>query len=161
MPASRIIKKYPNRRLYDTDLSRYVTLADVRELVMQRVDVIVIDTNTQEDLTRSILLQIMLDEESGGQPLFSSSMLAQIIRFYGGTMQGLLARYLEETLGLFTKQQDKLIDLWGENPVDPMRRMARHNLKLWTELQDKFIKAAGLDSDITEDTRKKKSETGG
>ncbi|WP_428633728.1 polyhydroxyalkanoate synthesis repressor PhaR, partial [Sedimenticola sp.] len=94
MSNTRIIKKYPNRRLYDTELSRYITLSDIRELVMKGMDFQVVDTNTNEDLTRSILLQIMLDEESGGEPLFSAKMLSQIIRFYGGTVQGILARYL-------------------------------------------------------------------
>ncbi|MDF1528350.1 MAG: polyhydroxyalkanoate synthesis repressor PhaR, partial [Sedimenticola sp.] len=82
MSNTRIIKKYPNRRLYDTELSRYITLNDIRELVMKGSDFQVVDTNSNEDLTRSILLQIMLDEESGGEPLFSAKMLSQIIRFY-------------------------------------------------------------------------------
>jgi polyhydroxyalkanoate synthesis repressor PhaR len=91
-----MIKKYPNRRLYDTELSRYVTLADVRELVMQGQEMRVIDTANSENITRSILLQIMLEEESSGEPLFSAKMLCQLIRFYGGSVQGIFARYLEK-----------------------------------------------------------------
>ena len=83
MHSVRIIKKYPNRRLYDTELSRYITLADVRDLVMTGEDLKVVDTSNEDDITRYILLQIMLDEESGGEPLFSARMLAQIIRFCG------------------------------------------------------------------------------
>ena len=82
----RVIKKYPNRRLYDTELSRYVTLVDVRELVMEGHEFKVVDTANDDDITRAILLQIMLEEESGGTPLFSAKMLSQMIRFYGGTL---------------------------------------------------------------------------
>ena len=96
MNAMRLIKKYPNRRLYDTELSHYITLSDVRDLVMQGVELQILDSNSGEDLTRATLLQIMLEEESGGDPLFTANMLAQIIRFYGGTLQGLFARYMEE-----------------------------------------------------------------
>ena len=106
MPSERIIKKYPNRRLYDTKISRYVTLADVRALVMQGVGFRVLDTNNDDDITRAILLQIMLEEESGGEPLFTAPMLAQIIRFYGGTLQGMLSRYMEKSLDFFVKQQN-------------------------------------------------------
>jgi polyhydroxyalkanoate synthesis repressor PhaR len=95
MSSVRIIKKYPNRRLYDTEVSRYITLADVRSLVMAGVEFRVVDTSNDDDITRAILLQIMLEEESGGEPLFTANMLAQIIRFYGGTLHGLFARYME------------------------------------------------------------------
>ena len=88
MKSERIIKKYPNRRLYDTEVSRYITLADVRDLVMNCAEFRVVDAANDSDITRSILLQIMLEEETGGEPLFSATMLAQIIRFYGGTLQG-------------------------------------------------------------------------
>lgn len=144
MPDTRIIKKYPNRRLYDTEKSRYITLADIRELVMQGMDFKVLDTNSGEDLTRSILLQIMLEEESGGEPLFSANMLAQIIRFYGGTVQGLFARYLEESLNLFTQQQDKIPPPFGGDAMKAMSDLARTNIKIWTEVQNSFFKAAGF-----------------
>jgi polyhydroxyalkanoate synthesis repressor PhaR len=90
----RLIKKYPNRRLYDTQTSAYITLGDVKTLVMEQSSFQVVDAKSGEDLTRSILLQIILDEESGGVPMFSSQMLAQIIRFYGHTMQGMMGSYL-------------------------------------------------------------------
>lgn len=146
MSNTRIIKKYPNRRLYDTELSRYITLSDIRELVMKGSDFQVVDTNTNEDLTRSILLQIMLDEESGGEPLFSAKMLAQIIRFYGGTVQGILARYLEESLTMFVQQQEQLNNTVSGDPMKAMTSMAEQNMKIWSDMQASFFKAAGMAS---------------
>ncbi|MCG8427841.1 MAG: polyhydroxyalkanoate synthesis repressor PhaR [Chromatiales bacterium] len=144
MSSTRIIKKYPNRRLYDTELSRYITLSDIRGLVMQGVDFKVIDTNNEEDLTRSILLQIMLEEESGGEPLFSATMLSQIIRYYGGSVQGLFARYLEESMLMFAQQQDHLRDSLGVDPMKTMSELAQRNIKMWSDMQNSFFKAAGL-----------------
>lgn len=141
MSRERIIKKYPNRRLYDTQVSRYVTLDDVRELVMRGIEFQVVDANNNDDLTRAILLQIMLEEESGGQPLFNAHMLAQIIRFYGGTLQGLLSRYMEKSLDLFVKQQNQLRETWGENPFDAMTRLAQRNIDMWADLQNEFLRA--------------------
>ena len=141
MADPRIIKKYPNRRLYDTEQSRYITLTSLRELVMKGVEFKVIDTNSEEDLTRSILLQIMLDEESGGQPLFSTKMLSQIIRFYGGTVQGLFAKYLEESLSMFTQQQDKLGGSMGADPMQTMADMAKRNMDIWSDMQKSFFQA--------------------
>jgi polyhydroxyalkanoate synthesis repressor PhaR len=149
MPTERIIKKYPNRRLYDTELSRYITIADVRDLVMRGVPFRVLDTANDADLTRSILLQIMLEEEAGGQPLFSASMLAQIIRFYGGTLQGVFARYLEHSLDAFAEQQKHLAETWGETPFDAINRMTQRNMELWVDAQRSFLRAAGLDAAAT------------
>ena len=143
MPSERILKKYPNRRLYDTEVSRYVTLADVRALVMQGVGFRVLDTNNDDDITRAILLQIMLEEESGGEPLFTAPMLAQIIRFYGGTLQGMLSRYMEKSLDFFVKQQNQLRETWGENPFDAMTRLAQRNIDIWSDLQNDFLRASG------------------
>ena len=143
MPSERIIKKYPNRRLYDTEVSRYVTLADVRALVMQGVGFRVLDTHNDDDITRTILLQIMLEEESGGEPLFTAPMLAQIIRFYGGTLQGMLSRYMEKSLDFFVKQQHQLRETWGENPFDAMTRLAQRNIDMWSDLQNEFLRASG------------------
>jgi polyhydroxyalkanoate synthesis repressor PhaR len=142
--APRLIKKYPNRRLYDTELSRYITLVDIRDLVLRGVDFHVVDTNTNEDITRQILMQIIMDEESGGRPLFSASMLAQIIRFYGGTVQGLFARFLEESMALFARNQDQMRQTMGADPLEAMGKLAQRNLELWTSIQDSFFKAAGL-----------------
>jgi len=145
MSSIRVIKKYPNRRLYDTEVSRYITLADVRDLVMKRVPVKVIDTANDADITRAILLQIMLEEESGGEPLFTAGMLAQIIRFYGGTLQGVFARYLEESLEIFAQQQQEIHQTWGEGPFDAMSRLAQRNMQIWSDLQQELLRAAGFD----------------
>ena len=149
MHSVRIIKKNPNRRLYDTELSRYITLADVRDLVMTGEDLKVVDTSNEDDITRYILLQIMLDEESGGEPLFSARMLAQIIRFCGGTFQGVFARYLEESLDLFAKQQHQLRRAWTDDPLAAMTNMARSNVETWASLQKDLLRAAGFDSNGT------------
>jgi len=109
-PTTRLIKKYPNRRLYDTQTSAYITLADVKQLVLENEDFKVLDAKSGEDLTRSILLQIILEEEAGGAPLFSSVMLAQIIRFYGHAMQGMMGSYLEKTMQAFVEIQSKMQD---------------------------------------------------
>jgi len=106
----RLIKKYPNRRLYDTQTSTYITLADVKQLVLQHEDFQVIDAKSGSDLTRSILLQIILEEESGGVPMFSSTMLAQIIRFYGHAMQGIMGSYLEKNIQAFMEIQDRVAE---------------------------------------------------
>jgi polyhydroxyalkanoate synthesis repressor PhaR len=100
--AQRVIKKYPNRRLYDTDTSSYITLAEVKQLVMGNEPVVVKDAKTGEDLTRSILLQIILEEEAGGAPMFSEAVLANIIRFYGHAMQGYMGSYLEKNVQMFS-----------------------------------------------------------
>lgn len=104
----RIIKKYPNRRLYDTTTSGYITLADVKKMILEHIEFKVIDAKTNDDLTRTILLQIILEEESGGMPMFSSEMLAQMIRFYGHAMQGVMGTYLERNLQSFLQIQQKL-----------------------------------------------------
>jgi len=146
MPSDRIIKKYPNRRLYDTELSRYITLSDVRELVMTGVPFQVLDTGTDADLTRAILLQIMLEEETGGEPLFSACMLAQIIRFYGGTLHGVFGRYMELSLNSFAEQQKQLLETWGEAPLNALSRLTRRNMDIWAETQDKLLRATGFGS---------------
>ena len=106
----RTIKKYPNRRLYDTANSGYITLADVKHMVLDGLEFQVVDAKSGEDLTRAILLQIILEEESGGLPMFSSSMLSQIIRFYGHAMQGMMGTYLEKNIQAFIDIQAKLAD---------------------------------------------------
>lgn len=119
--AVRIIKKYPNRRLYDTETSSYITLADVKKLVLGHVEFRVEDAKTREDLTRCILLQIILEEESAGAPIFSGDMLSQIIRSYGNAMQGMMGNYLEKNIQTFMEIQKRLQDqsrqLNGENPM--------------------------------------------
>ncbi len=128
---ARIIKKYPNRRLYDTETSAYITLADVKQFVLDVQEFNVLDARSNEDLTRSILLQIILEEESGGLPMFSADMLSNIIRYYGHSMQGLMGNYLERSIGAFHEAQKKFQEqtksLYGNigagtspaNPIPP------------------------------------------
>jgi len=106
----RILKKYPNRRLYDTLTSSYITLADVKKMVLEGAPFEVRDAKTGDELTRAILLQIILEEETGGVPMFSSQMLAQIIRFYGHAMQGVMGSYLEKNLQALAEMQARLAD---------------------------------------------------
>ncbi len=105
----RVLKKYPNRRLYDTRTSSYITLADVKQMVLAGEDFEVRDAKTAEDLTRSILLQIILEEESGGVPMFSTTTLSQIIRFYGHAMQGVMGTMLEKNMAAFAELQSQFL----------------------------------------------------
>jgi polyhydroxyalkanoate synthesis repressor PhaR len=153
----RILKKYPNRRLYDTRASCYITLADVKQMVLDRDEFVVRDAKTGEDLTRSILLQIILEEESGGVPMFSSPMLAQIIRFYGHAMQGLMGSYLEKNIQTFTDLQSRLGDpakglspeSWtqfmnGQAPVMQglMGDYLEQSKKIFVQMQEQMAKQA-------------------
>lgn len=151
MSEPRIIKKYPNRRLYDTELSRYITLADVRELVLSGGEFRVIEANTEEDLTRSILLQIIIEQESGGEPLFTTEVLTKMIRFYGDSVQQAFTSYLEKSLTLVAEQQtlmrDQMNNVVGANSVSAMSELTQRNLKTWTDIQDNFLKAAGIKRD--------------
>lgn len=121
--SERMIKKYPNRRLYDTQTSSYITLADVKQLVLDNEEFTVVDAKTNEDLTRSILLQIILEEEASGTPMFSSAALAQIIRYYGHAMQGMMGSYLEKNIQAFIEIQNKLAEnskgLYQGKPFSP------------------------------------------
>ena len=125
----RILKKYPNRRLYDTQLSSYITLADVKTMVLSGERFEVREAKSGEDLTRSILLQIILEEETGGVPIFSAQMLAQIIRFYGHAMQGMMGSYLEKNLQTFTDIQQRLAEQ-SKGLVDPAKLQ---NPELWAQ----------------------------
>jgi polyhydroxyalkanoate synthesis repressor PhaR len=111
----RTLKKYPNRRLYDTRTSSYITLADVKRMVLDNEAFEVRDAKTGDDLTRSILLQIILEEESGGVPMFSTETLSQIIRFYGHAMQGAMGSWFEQNMKAFTDLQGRV--LGGAAPV--------------------------------------------
>lgn len=126
--AQHIIKKYPNRRLYDTQTSTYITLSDIKKMVLMRDHVVVVDAKSNQDLTRSILLQIILEEESGGVPMFSTEMLAQIIRSYGHVMQGMLGSYLEKNMQAFADIQSNLAD---DNQSESEKHL---NAEIWQKL---------------------------
>ena len=160
----RVLKKYPNRRLYDTRSSSYITLADVKRMVMAGEDFEVRDAKTAEDLTRSILLQIILEEESGGLPMFSSVMLSQLIRFYGHSMQGMMGAYLEKNLQTFVDLQSRFVGQ-SKGPYDPkhftpemltqfmsgqapmmqnlMGSYLEHSTSLFTQMQEQLQKHSG------------------
>jgi polyhydroxyalkanoate synthesis repressor PhaR len=128
----RLVKKYPNRRLYDTRTSSYITLADVKELVLKHEQFQVVDAKTSEDLTRSILLQIILEEEAGGMPMFTSDLLSQLIRFYGNAMQGMVGNYLEKNMQTFVQVQKQLQEqsrtMYGDN--------SKINKDLWAQFMN-------------------------
>jgi polyhydroxyalkanoate synthesis repressor PhaR len=158
MTEPRIIKKYPNRRLYDTAISSYITIEDVKKLVKQRETFFIQDAKTGEDLTRNILLQIILEQEEKGNPIFSSEVLVQLIRFYGDTLQGIITNYFERSLGLFAKQQEEFREKLY-NPLSLMTDMAEQNIKLWKDMQDSFFKATlSGNHDAAKNKGKKDSE---
>ena len=153
--AVRVIKKYPNRRLYDTQTSAYITLAEVRQLVMARTHFAVRDAKSNEDLTRSILLQIILEEESGGAPMFTEAVLGNIIRFYGNAMQGFMGSYLEKNVQSFLDLQVKMAEkskgltpeMWGQfmNAQSPMMQGMMGNYveqskTIFTQMQEQMRK---------------------
>ncbi len=142
----RTIKKYPNRRLYDTQTSSYITLTEVKDMVMAVENFVVLDAKTGEDLTRSILLQIILEEESAGLPMFSSQALAQIIRFYGHTMQGMMGNYLEKNIQSFIDLQAKLAENSVVNLPNPMQGFmtsyVEQSRQIFTQMQDQMSKQA-------------------
>ena len=148
MSEARIIKKYPNRRLYDTEVSKYITLEDVHQLVLKQVPFVVQDAKTKVDITRSILLQIILEREEGGQPLFSEQVLSELIRFYGGAMQAPLAEYFERSMSMFVTQQSQMHEqmqsMISKDPLTVMREATEKNFGMWQEMQENFLRASGL-----------------
>jgi len=147
MSEIRIIKKYPNRRLYDTEESKYITLDDVKQLVLAGVDFLVKDVKTDEDLTRNILLQIISEQEHDGEPFFSTELLTQIIRSYGDSLQSIAGDYIQKSMQLFVEQQKQIQETMTANPIKAMTEFTNHNIKMWQEMQDNFFKAAGLKTD--------------
>ncbi|MDZ7825485.1 MAG: polyhydroxyalkanoate synthesis repressor PhaR [Gammaproteobacteria bacterium] len=135
----RLLKKYPNRRLYDTQDSVYVTLEDVRQMVLANESIKVIDSKSGNDLTRSVLLQIIADQEGEGhEPLLTNRVLQQLIRFYGDSMQGLLSRYIEQSVMIFLQQQElyqrRMRDVLSASPLKLVQRFADQNISFWRNL---------------------------
>lgn len=139
-----MIKKYPNRRLYDTAISSYITLDDVQRLVLSHIEFRVTDAKTGEDITRNILLQIIVEREEGGEPIFSTDVLQQIIRFYGDALQGMIASYFDKSVNLFVKQQhalrQQMQNVVSGDPIAFMRELAEQNTSLWKEIQEGFFR---------------------
>jgi polyhydroxyalkanoate synthesis repressor PhaR len=135
--SPRVIRKYPNRRLYDTVESRYVTLADVRRLF------VVLDRKTQQDITRSILLQVIAEQEGAGESLMSRDFLSQVIRSYGSGLQDFVGGYLDESLKLFTREQRELRERFksvvGLDPVETVTALAQKNYQRWKAVQEEVF----------------------
>jgi polyhydroxyalkanoate synthesis repressor PhaR len=152
MSEPRIIKKYPNRRLYDTAISSYITLEDVKKLVLERAQFHVIDARSGEDITRGILLQIISEQEEQGNPIFTTEVLAHIIRFYGDTLQGMMGSYLETSLQSFVDQQhlfrEQMRDFMGKNPLTMISDLTERNLAIWRSMNDHFYRfqSSGMDN---------------
>ena len=139
----RVIRKYPNRRLYDTVESRYVTLADVRRLVVERVDFVVLDRKSQQDITRSILLQVIAEQEGAGESLMSRDFLSQVIRTYGSGLHDFVGRYLDESIQQFARDQrelrEKFKNVLGIDPVETVTAVAQKNYQRWKALQEEVF----------------------
>lgn len=144
MSTARVIKKYPNRRLYDTEESRYITLADVKDLVIKKVEFTVIDKKSGDDITRSILLQVISEQEQQGEAIMSQDFLSQVIRSYGKVVPGFMANYLEQSTKLFMVQQQNLRGqvkrVVGVDPVLAVADIAQKNFNRWKSLQEEVMR---------------------
>jgi len=143
----RIIKKYPNRRLYDTEKSTYITLAEVLKIIREDKEFKVVDAESGEDITRSILVQIIIEQESGETPIFTTDMLTKFIRFYDDAAQNLFGEFLEKNMQMFTEQQQRFQKQVVEGLIDsPVTRMMQdateRNLHFWQEMQKGFLDLA-------------------
>lgn len=160
----RLIKKYPNRRLYDTQISQYITLEDVKQLVLDEEAFVVVDKKSGKDITRSILLQVIAEEEESGSPIFSVSYLSQVIRFYGDSIQSGFSGYLDQSMQFFVNQQnqlkDKLNRLVGQNPLQRLEELAEENIPLWKKIRREYLASLNepkkLESDKAEPEAKSK-----
>jgi len=155
----RLIKKYPNRRLYDTHTSCYITLQEIKDMVVKGHSIHVIDAKTHQDLTRSIYLQIILDEEAGGMPIFSEQILANIIRFYGHSLQGFMGSYLEKNVQTFLDMQQKINEQtkhfssenWAQMLTNPnpflqnlLGNYTEQSQQIFKQMQAQMLNAMGL-----------------
>ncbi len=147
----RTIKKYPNRRLYDTVESRYITLADVRQLVVDKVEFCVVDKKSGDDITRSILLQVISEQELKGDSIMSQDFLSQIIRSYGSVMPSFARTYLEQSMDMFLRQQaearSRFKQVTGLDPIGSVTEIAERNIARWKTLQDDVMSALGARKD--------------
>ena len=147
MTARRVIKKYPNRRLYDTEISSYITIEDVRQLIIDGEAFEVRDAKSGEDLTRCVLLQIIAEHEQDGEPMLSTQLLSQVIRFYGDPLQGFMGSYLEQSAQVFLEQQQQLRkqmgSTLGQTPWAMLNQLTERNLELWKEVQQNLAGSVG------------------
>jgi polyhydroxyalkanoate synthesis repressor PhaR len=147
MAAIRVIKKYPNRRLYDTEISSYITIEDVRQLIVDGEGFEVRDAKTGDDLTRQVLLQIITEHEQDGQPMLSTQLLSQLIRFYGDSMQGFMGSYLDRSMQTFLEQQaqfrQQMGGVLGQTPWAMMNQLTERNMQMWQEFQKSLVGGVG------------------
>ena len=147
MGQTRVIKKYPNRRLYDTEISSYITIEDVRQLIVDGEEFEVRDARSGEDLTRQVLLQIIAEHEQDGEPMLSTQLLSQIIRFYGDSLQGFMGNYLERSMQMFLEQQQQFRQqmggMIGQAPWTMLNQLTERNLELWKEVQQNLAGSVG------------------
>jgi polyhydroxyalkanoate synthesis repressor PhaR len=140
----RLIKKYPNRRLYDTEKSAYITLAAVHDLIRDGTEFKVVDADSGEDITRSILVQIIIDQENGDSPIFTTDMLTKFIRFYGDATQNVFGEFLETNMQMFSEQQKKFHEQIEGSPVTKLvQDMTERNLEMWQTMSRNFFDLAG------------------
>ena len=137
--AMRVFKKYPNRRLYDIEQSKYVNLEDIRKLIVKGESISVLDFKTEKDLTRSVLVQIISEQEDEGhEPILTNRVLEQLIRFYGDKMQSFIGRYIEQSIMTFIEQQERyrktLRDITEAEPLKVMRKAMEQNLDFWNRM---------------------------
>lgn len=145
MSKERLIKKYANRRLYDASISKHVTLEDIRDLIVRGEKIKVVEDKSGEDITRLILLQVIAEQEQFGKPILTTQLLESIIRYYGGPMQDFMARYLEQSVAAFMRQQETVqqqISQMLHNAPPPMNAMAeltRQNMDMWNRMQESML----------------------
>lgn len=159
MSEQRLIKKYPNRRLYDTEESRYITLNDVQKLVRDGVEIRVVDTQSGDDITRGILIQIITEQEASGNPMFTTEVLTRFIRFYDESVQDAFSSFLDQTLKLYAQQQEQmqsqLDQLLPGEALNTWAELTQRNIELWREMQDSFFRTASLSSSSPSRARRK------
>ena len=148
--AIRILKKYPNRRIYDTHDSVYIKLDDVRKMVVQGTDFKVLDSKTGADLTRSVLLQLIAEQESDSNPLFSADNLKNFIHYYEQNQQQLFSEYLNQSLNFFQHQQEQfnqsVKEMMNVRPMKMFSEYSKRNARMWQKMQEGFFSDSGKDS---------------
>lgn len=154
MPKTRLIKKYANRRLYDTETSSHITVDGIRDLVVDGYDVKIVDDQTGDDISRSILLQIIADREQSGQPILDTDLLMRMIRLYGNPMQHMAGEFLSRSFDAFMDQQaqfrEQMRKAMAVTPFETINNLTADNLEAWQALQDAYLKKSGRDDDTSE-----------